>query len=361
MRILFLTSKFWPNIGGVERHVLKISEELIKRGNEVSVITELSPDLKNNKNNNYQSIEQSDTDSIKSKEGVKSVYFEHYKFKKIGIYYFKFGKKGWFKKFRIWWILLKNKNIIQNADIVHCHDVFFWCFPFRFLYPHKKTFTTFHGYESYPIKSKAVIIRKISEILSNGTICVGEFMKKWYHAKPDYIIYGATDHYDNIKEIKTPSALFYGRLDDQTGIMTYIEAVKLIREKIPEFKLEIVGEGRLRKKIKVPVKKFDQKIEGKISKFRFLFVSRYLSILEGLVSHRPVFAVFDNPLKRDYLQMSPFKKYIHISGNAEDLASKVLSCIEQKESGEKTQQGYEWARKQTWGKIAETYLKLWKI
>ena len=38
--ILFLTRSFYPNIGGVEKHVLELSKELIKRGYRITVITE---------------------------------------------------------------------------------------------------------------------------------------------------------------------------------------------------------------------------------------------------------------------------------------------------------------------------------
>jgi len=37
----------------------------------------------------------------------------------------------------------KNRQLLQNADIIHCHDVFYWYLPFRFLYPHKPVFTPF--------------------------------------------------------------------------------------------------------------------------------------------------------------------------------------------------------------------------
>ncbi|KKQ96753.1 MAG: hypothetical protein A3C27_03780 [Candidatus Levybacteria bacterium RIFCSPHIGHO2_02_FULL_39_36] len=364
MKILFLSASYYPNIGGVEKHVLKVSEELINRGNEVSILTELSPNLKPNKKNNYQSIEQSDTYGINLEKPVKSRYFEHFEYKKTKIYYFKFGRKGWFKKFRIWWILLKNKNIIQHSDIVHCHDVFFWYLPFRFLYPHKKIFTTFHGYESYPIKSKAIIIRKISEIFSNGTICVGEFMKKWYFANPDYIIYGGVNIPKTIKPIKTASALFFGRLDEQTSILDYCKAVVQIRKLHPKFDFAVAGEGKFYSKAKETGRMlgFVKNPENLLTKYRFAFVSRYLSILEALAAKRMVLALYDNPVKRDYLEMAPFKKYINIVNDYRDLASKVqLYYSNKKNAQSKLDKGHSWASKQTWGKVTDTYLKLWEI
>ena len=40
MKILFLTALFYPSIGGVETHVHEIAEELIKLGNQVTIVTE---------------------------------------------------------------------------------------------------------------------------------------------------------------------------------------------------------------------------------------------------------------------------------------------------------------------------------
>ncbi len=159
MKILFFTRLFFPHIGGVEKHVLEISKELIKRGHKVTVITE-------------------DLDGTSSKE----------KFDEIDVYRIPVTQT-WFKKFQIWYWLLKNFSLIKDADIIHCHDVFFWYLPFIFL--KKKVYTTFHGYETiYPPHRKAIQIRKLSELLSRGNICIGAFIEKWYGTKADVISYG---------------------------------------------------------------------------------------------------------------------------------------------------------------------------
>ena len=40
MKVLFLTRSYFPNIGGVEKHVEKITEILMKKGHEVIILTE---------------------------------------------------------------------------------------------------------------------------------------------------------------------------------------------------------------------------------------------------------------------------------------------------------------------------------
>ena len=118
MKILFFSRLFYPHIGGVEKHVLEISRLLIKKGHKVCIITE-----------KYEN-------NLKSQEVIE------------GIDVYRIDIKNKSKKLSVWSWLFKNVNLIKDADVVHCHDVFFWYLPFRFLFPFKKVYTTFHGYES---------------------------------------------------------------------------------------------------------------------------------------------------------------------------------------------------------------------
>ena len=150
MRIVFLSPRFYPEIGGVEKHAFEVAKRLSKKGHKIAIITEGNKD-------------------------------ERFKMDNIEVHRFYFGKKSWLKKFIIWQKLFSKRNLLKKADVVHCHDVFFWYLPFRFLYPRKKVYTTFHGYETrFPPSKKAVMVRKLSEELSLGNIIVGDYIKKWY-------------------------------------------------------------------------------------------------------------------------------------------------------------------------------------
>lgn len=331
-----MTRRFYPDIGGVEKHVLEVSKRLVKMGHVVTVIAE-----------SYHLPSQSDTYDIKTIRPVKSSQTPNFESENIKVLRLNFGKNDWFKKFRIWIKMLSIVRVVANADIVHCHDVFFWYFPLRFIFPQKKIFTTFHGYENFPVRKKEIIIRKISEFLSCGTICVGSFIKKWYKANPDYVIYGGVDIPMKIRKIITPKAIFFGRLDDKTSIKTYLEAATLIKEKIPNFSLEIINNKRF--------------ITKHLSGFRYAFVSGYLSILESLAARKTIFAVYDNPLKKDYLEMTPFKDFINISKTPGELALKVqYFYTNNKTEQQQIERGYEWVKSQTWDNVVKTYLKLWQ-
>ena len=342
MNILFFSRLFYPHTGGVEKHVLEISKILIKKGHKVTVVAE-----KHDK-------------KLKDREILDG----------INVYRISV-KKNWFKKFQVWDWLIKNRILIKNADVIHCHDVFFWYLPFRLLFPFKKAYTTFHGYENYPLKSIQIVMHKIAEKLSYGNICIGKFIEKWYDTKANYISYGGVNIATSDKRPASQrgeqatsrnSAIFVGRLDEQTGIKTYVNAVKLIRKKIPDFKFEIIGDGKFRKEIERDFKVlgFQKNPEKYFSKYNFAFVSRYLSILEAMANKKLVFAVYDNPLKEDYLKTTPFAKLINVVSSGDELARKVLYFRKNHKQEEiMINKAFEWAKKQTWEKITNIYLALW--
>lgn len=367
MTILFLTRLFYPHIGGVEKHVLEVSKRLVTKGHKVIVITE-----------EFSNLHHSIIDVIPAKAGIQKENIRspwipdqvrNDKINGIEVIRMPVGHEDSFKKFRIWKNLWKIRKVIKDADIVHCHDVFFWYMPFRLLYPRKPVYTTFHGYESYPITKKAIFTRKISEKLSSGNICIGDFIKKWYGTHPTFVSYGAVD----IKALPLirgsrrgfikHSALFYGRLDAQTGILTYNEAFKLLRKKYPKFEFLIVGDGPDKNLLDKKAKAigFQKNPEKYFKNYRFAFVSRYLSILEAMAAKRLVFAVYDNPIKEDYLRMAPFAKFIFIKNDAKRLANQVEKIINNpKLEREMIESAYEWVKKQTWEEMTKIYTTLWE-
>ena len=108
MTIVFLARRFYPEIGGVEKHVLEIGKRMVKKGHKVVVISEISQKT-------HSDGKQSSLESAKIAGEVDG----------IKIYRIDGGKNDWFKKFRVWRQLWKLRKFILESDIVHCHDVFF--------------------------------------------------------------------------------------------------------------------------------------------------------------------------------------------------------------------------------------------
>ncbi len=348
MKILFLTKRFLPDIGGVEKHVFEIANILAKKNHQVTVIAE-EPD--------------------------KKPYFKYKKLKNINVFHIPKFKDDKLKKFKIWFFLIKKNKIIQDTDIVHCHDVFFWYLPFRFIYPTKSVYTTFHGYETkFPISKKAIFIRKLSEKLSFGSICVGDYISKYYGAKPNYIIYGGAKKAQNknlfATGLKTQDfnlelkICFIGRLDIDTGVKIYLEALNLLKKEKINYRFKSFGDGVLKKDVKKYGKAngFVMNVEKEIERTDIVFASSYLAILDALIQKKIVIAVYSNELKKDYLKMSPFSRFIYICKNANEVLEVIkLVNTNSWKSKSMVENGYKWASNHAWENIVKIYYKLWKI
>ncbi len=337
MTIVFFTRYFYPHVGGVEKHCLELGKRLVRDGNKLIVITSDLSLNNNNKNRISKTIQTREINGIK-------------------IYYLNTGEINKFEKVRVWKEVNKVKNILEKADIIHCHDIFYWYFPFRFLYPNKKVFVTFHGYEGNNIPGiKAIFMHKMAEKFTDGNICIGDFFKKWYKTKPTYISYGAAEVKNIDKNISFgKKAMFIGRLEKEIGIFEYLEALKLLKKKKIEIDLDVYGNGSFIKEakkyviennLKVKFKGFVRNIEKYINNYDFVFVSRYLGILEALAFKKYIFAVYNNEIKKDYLKMAPFSKYISISSGPEPLLVEVEKYFKNKKDiEEKVNHGFKWVK-----------------
>jgi len=323
MRVLFLSRFFWPHIGGVERHVEAVGRELTKLGHKITVIT-LKHEAKLPETQTYRDLKI-----------VRLPYSN--------------------SKWGIWRALWQKRQILKSADIIHCHDVFFWYLPFRFFWINKPVFTTFHGWEGvYPIPKRNILIRKLSERLSFGSIAIGSFMKRWYGQKPDYISYGGVTLLCSDRSIKMLSGnpkeiIFIGRLDQDNAIEEYLAALKAIKEK---FKLPVtfVGDGGWRGKAEKlgKVTGMVKDLTPYLKRPAYIFATSYLTIWEALAYNRPVFSLYQNQLKKDYLEKFPAAGSINISGSAEELVGQLKEPKKIK------------VILPTWKQVAQTYLKLWQ-
>ena len=332
MTIVFFAPRFYPEIGGVEKHSYEVAKILSKKY-KVIVFAEGFKERKENIS------------------GIKVIRLN-------------FGKKSWFKKFVIWKKIFDYRKIIKKADIVHCHDVFFWYLPLRIIYPRKKVYVTFHGYEGvFPPKTSALFVRKLSEKLTNGNIAIGKYIEKWYGTKANAVNYGAVNRVKESKIITKGSKLkilFIGRIEKDNGIKIYSKVLS----KLKNYSFEAVGDGLLKNEFKKygEVYGFVKNLNNHIRNSTIIFSSSYLSILEGLSFKKPVFSVYENPLKRDYLEMTPFAKWIYISGSSQKTLEQINSVMQKnKLKKEGSPLSYKWIKDATWRKTVKDYLMLWNI
>ena len=117
MNIVFLSRLFYPHIGGVETHTKQLSLELIKRGYKVTVVT-----------TQYES-------SINTKDNHQDITI------------LRIPKNSAKTKFGVWSWINSHKNLFQQSDIIHAHDIFWWLFPLKISLSNKPLYITFHGWE----------------------------------------------------------------------------------------------------------------------------------------------------------------------------------------------------------------------
>lgn len=291
MKILFLTHYFFPHIGGVEKHTLEVARILGQRGNDVTVLTEkYKPNLK----------DEEVVDGVK----VKRFSYIHSKF--LGL-------------ISIWLWIWKNRSIVNSSELVHCHDVFIWYLPFRFIFSGKKVFTTLHGWEGFwPIPLINIFQKRIAARLSRGTIAVGGYIEKFYGLKAHKILYGGTLEYKDLKlnEKVANSVVFLGRLEKDTGVLEFLKRLDHFKYRNVVF----IGDGPLRN----VCKKYGRVLGFRdpapyLRKSEYCVPGGYLSYIEAKQFGCKILTYSDSPLKKEYWrEVGRVKKFPSWEGVADE-------------------------------------------
>jgi glycosyltransferase involved in cell wall biosynthesis len=332
MRVLTLCRLYHPHVGGVEKHLFEINNRLVAKGMEITLVTEKFD----------QNLKDEETYS-----NTKIVRIPYPKIKLVGLLY-------------IWLWLFKNISLIQSADIVHIHDVFIWYLPFRFLFPTKPVYTTFHGrWGMYPIPFKDIIQKRLGAKLSRGNICIGKYIPDNYGFKTDIISYGATKIPKRNFTKEQNSIVYVGRLDKDIALNNFFEVFRNIKG----HEIIFCGDGELKEKCKQygRVLGFVDPVPY-YKKAKFCFASGYLTIMEALAHRCLVFTTYSHSLQKEYYQSTPFSKYIVSSAEPEEIVEKFHHYSKNtKAAEERIKKGYNWVKNQTWEKLAGQYLKLWGV
>jgi glycosyltransferase involved in cell wall biosynthesis len=337
MRILHITPSFHPAIGGVETHVRRVSECLAAKGHEVTVLTQAgSP----------------------AEEALGAVRLR------------RIPRAGWLSAWRA------SRPHIAAADIVHCHDAYSFLhfyLPSCWLPPRRPVFVTFHGYEGYPIPREAIRRRSFVRGHVKNALCMGEFICQWYQTQCFAVSYGGADAVRNPPPLpEQPSALFLGRIAEDTSLLLYLDALVALRSDYNRrIHLTVAGDGPLR-----PIAERYADAQGLSVTFlgavadpaplfaraSIAFVSGYLTIWQALANRRLVFAIYDNDLKRDYLRGFPeAESVLDIAADPADLAARLHKHLGDPALGEPMRQrGAELAAENTWERVADLYLSMYR-
>lgn len=339
MKVLQISQAYSPSLGGVEKHLDKVNQQLLKHGHQVAVLC-------GDQRSQFSTQEKIDGVSVfrlnNQIQDLPSIIY----------------------KLKIFWQVIACIKLFLQADVVQVHDVFWWILPIYPLIAHK-VFIIFHGYEGHEAPSKkAIFWHRLAWKLSRASIAVGGFHQRYYGISADQIIFGASDEpkKNNPNRLKK-QLIFLGRLSLDNGIMDYLKALKILKNNGKNYQLNVFGDGPLLSEAKAYVKKEQLKVVFKgmvdnteqfLADYPIALVSRYLAIIEALKNHCQVIAHYNNQIKKDYLTLSPLKNFIILAKNPQAIARAIINQETRPEIDQKLAQSL------TWSQIAEIYQNLWQ-
>ena len=341
-RILMITPRFRPAVGGVERHVDVIVRELLRLGFQITLLT------------------SSHMRGLPKQERMGQVRI-------LRIPY------GWERvPPLVYTWLWTNRKHFRNCRIVHVHDtvpLLAWYLPFIHN-PAVPVFMTFHGYERDPVPTIFRILRRIAEGLVRGSICIGHFIPKVYNTKCKTVLTGAVDC-SAIKSTQQEGAIFIGRLEHDTGLVQYIKALEILKKthgiSLP---LTVCGAGSLEKEavelvasLGVNVKFLgivDNPIELMNSR-QICLAAGYLSMLEAMSLGLPVIGIARSSLRATYLKgILKDGGPISIQTTAKGIAREIARLIESPQLAQSISvRGRRFAESMSWNRMTRAYLDLW--
>jgi glycosyltransferase involved in cell wall biosynthesis len=155
-------------------------------------------------------------------------------------------------------------------------------------------------------------------------------------------------------------------------VMLYLEALAILRRDYGRrLRLTVAGDGELR-----PVAERYAEAQGLWARFlgtvpdpdplfaeaHFAFVSGYLAMWQALAHRRLVFAVYDNDLKRDYLQGFPeAQDSLIIADGPAQLASELNRYLGDPSLGDRMRErGARLAGDHSWERVADLYVAMYR-
>jgi len=346
LNILFIAPSYLPNIGGVERHIQCLSNEIIKDGHKVEILVN-SPRESNLK------------DDLDINPVIKRIKKNHSRF---------------LNRINIVTYVYKNFFRLLKFDIIHVHDFHTFEAYILPIYPllylsKRKIYVTFHGWEGdFPPKKNIIFRRKIVEGLSYKNICIGHFISKWYKTRANIVSYGGVEPVLSRKYSEN-YLLFVGRLEKDTGIWNYLKSWASLSKKYSKDRFLICGDGSLKNEIQQYVNKnnipnvvflgFIDNVIDYMVNAKIVYTSGYLGILEAFSCQKKVIATYDNELKEDYLKMIPnYEKMFWVAEGVSDIVEATELAIS---DNEKPKLAYQFSLDNNWANVCKGYYKIWNI
>jgi len=278
-RVLFVSHRYKPALGGVEKHVSRVIEELSESGVEVTILT------------------SSHTPDLSRQEQERNVRILRLPY-------------GWDRSPPLVYLwMIANRRKFRGFHVVHIHDtlpLLLWYLPLLVMDSATPIYATFHGFERDPVPVIFKLLRRIARWLVSGSICIGHFIPETYGVDCDVILTGATDCVDLVEQPRN-GAVFVGRVEQDTGILEYIKAIAILKETHDT----LCGRGSLQREASNlgMSKGIVMEQMGLVSNpltvmnsNQLCLAAGYLSILEAMSLGLPVIGIAGSSLKAAYLK-----------------------------------------------------------
>lgn len=346
-QVLMIAERLFPAIGGVEQHVAGLSQVLSHRGYHVTLVAPAhTPGLPAQESLPYATIWRIPQEENRT--------------------------RGRYPQAWRWWY--RHRALLQQADIIHCHDVYallHWLGPLRWLVPHIPIYLTYHGYEMvYPIPRRAWWYRWLSRYLVRGSLAIGHFIRQWFPVRPQFTTYGAVTLPPSPLPLPAePRALFVGRLAEDTGLDLYVQGIGLWqRETGRVLPLTVCGDGPLRPQLVqlAQAENVQADFLGWVADptphwqaATLAFTSGYLTMLTAMAYRRPVLSVYHSPVKESYLWLMPQASEIIRIASDSHLINQILQNWQENPPEAQIAAAYTFAAEHSWENLASLYERVW--
>ena len=347
MRIVFFTRRHGPAVGGVETYIQCLARAVAGLGHHPVVVT---------------GAHRPGLDEHEVVDGIEVYRYPAYR-----------------SPLRAWSRLMRMGSLFARADVVHVSDTAVLEYYYRMLawrFVRTPVFLTRHGMSmAYPVPQSEKARARRSLDWVHGVAHDGLFIEKWLGVTPDCTPdQGLFPEADDIAPTPEPSvdrAVFIGRLEQDSGIGTYLEALDILQRRHGvTLHLDVYGDGtelpRLRRyaaehRLAVSFKAACPDARARLVDGAFALVTGRMAIQEAMARRRLVIAVYDNPLKRDYLTAERFSPYLLAGGSAEAISDHLIYY--RRRPGARRamiERAYAYARTLSWPTTAEAYCRLWR-
>ena len=346
MKIVFFVYRYWPDVGGVEKYIHRLAKAVQGMGHEARVIVP---------------AHRAGLPSREFHDGIEVIRFPGYRS----------PARAWFHLMRLQWVFCR-------ADVIHVSNTHMLEYFYRMVawtLPNRPLFLTRHGMSYiYPVPESEKARARRSIDLVDGVVHDGCFIGTRLGVKADCVpnqgLHPEADALPVIPEPAPTSATFVGRLEPDSGIEIYVDAIDvLIRDFGLSIALDVYGGGTLedalrnraaRDGLPVTFHGWQEGAQERITEGCFALVAGRLAMQEAMARRRLVVAAYVDPLKRDYVCGEPFSPYLVSGGDARTIAAQVAHyATHHDERKRMVEQAYAYARTLSWRRTAAAYVDLW--